>query len=98
MTPDTIDHPFHSIESAQSFMDLLADTIVETMKDLNSHYQDALRDNQPRRAQAVELALFKLKTMNCYVHKSRRALNDLRTLRRLILNERVKVESLVGTV
>ena len=87
-----MDHPFNSIESAQAFMDLLAETIVDTMKDLNGHHQEALRENEERRAQAVELALFKLKTMNCYVHKTRRALNDLRLLRRLILNERARVE------
>jgi hypothetical protein len=38
------------------------------------------------------LASFKLKTLTCYIHKSRRALNDLRILRRLILNERMTVE------
>ena len=92
-----IDHPFSSIESAQAFMDLLAETIVDTMKDLNGHHQEALRENEERRAQAVELALFKLKTMNCYVHKTRRALNDLRLLRRLILNERARVEAVEPT-
>jgi hypothetical protein len=93
MHSDGIDHPFGTIESAQAFMDLLAETIMEVMKDLNGHHQEAMRDNQPRRAQAVELAQFKLRSLNCHVHKSRRALNDLRTLRRLILSERVQADT-----
>jgi hypothetical protein len=95
---DRIDQPFSSIESAQAFMDVLAETIVEAMKDLKGHHQSAVKDHQQRRAQAVELALFKLKTMNWYVHKTRRALNDLRILRRLILNERVQVEQVMRTL
>jgi hypothetical protein len=95
MLTDGIDRPFNSIESAQAFMDVLAETIVEVMKDLKDHHQAAVKDHQQRRAQAVELALFKLKTMNWYVHKTRRALNDLRILRRLILNERTRVEHYV---
>jgi hypothetical protein len=98
MQRDEIDQPFGTIESAQAFMDLLAETILEVMKDLNGHHQEAMRDKEQRRAQAVELAQFKLKSLNCYVHKSRRALNDLRTLRRLILSERPKAEAVVGSI
>jgi len=79
---------FDSIESAQDFMKVLADTILDSMKDLNLDQQAAMREGQQRRAQAIELAIFKLKKLSCHVHKSRIILNDLRTVRRLILNER----------
>jgi phospholipid N-methyltransferase len=79
---------FDSIESAQDFMKILAETILDSMKDLNADQQAAAQDGEPRRAQAIELAIFKLKTLNCHIHKSRIILNDLRTVRRLILNER----------
>jgi hypothetical protein len=92
MRIDPIERPFDSIESAQAFMEILAETILEVMKDLNRDRGIALQEGQARRAQAIELASFKLKTLTCYVHKSRRTLNDLRTLRRLILNERMTVE------
>jgi hypothetical protein len=90
---------FDSIESAQEFMKVLADTILDSMKDLNHDQQAATLDGQQRQAQAIELAIFKLKTLNCHVLKSRIILNDLRTVRRLILNERQpKVMSAAGSL
>jgi hypothetical protein len=92
------ERPFDSIESAQDFMSVLHETVLDAMKDLNRDHEIALRDGQLRRAQAIQLALFKLKMLTCYVHKSRRTLNDLRMLRRLILNERTTVEQLLATL
>lgn len=88
MYADDIEQPFDSIESAHDFMDVLADTVLEVAKDLNRDHKRALEDGEIRRAAALELAMFKLKTLNCYVYKSRRVFNDLRTIRRLLLNER----------
>ena len=96
MSSDIDDLPFDSIESAQSFMDVLAETILEAMKELSVDHQIAARENQARRLRAIELAIFKLKILNCHVHKSRRALNDLRMIRRLILNERLTVDQLLA--
>ena len=98
MSTDMIERPFDSIESAQDFMNVLAETILDVMKDLRRDQDAAMQDGQQRRAQALDLALFKLKMLGCYVHKSRRALNDLRMLRRLILNERATVEQMIGTL
>jgi len=89
---------FDSIESAQDYMFVLAETVLEATKDLNIQHQEALRDGLDRRAQAIALALYKLKMLGCYVHKSRRMLNDLRTIRRLILNERLTMEQVVATL
>jgi len=88
MSSDETVRCFDSIESAQDFMKVLADTILDSMKDLNADQQAAVQDDEPRRAQAIELAIYKLKTLNCHILKSRIILNDLRTIRRLILNER----------
>jgi hypothetical protein len=98
MYAQDIEQPFESIESAHEFMNLLADTALETMKELKRDRDLALRDGAERRAQAIELAIFKLKMLGCHVHKSRRMLNDLRILRRLILNERLSVESVIATM
>jgi hypothetical protein len=96
MSPDIDDMPFDSIESSQSFMDVLAETILEAMRELSVDQQIAARENQARRLRAIELAMFKLKTLNCHVNKSRRALNDLRMIRRLILNERLTIDEVLA--
>jgi hypothetical protein len=96
--PEGIGGPFDSIESAQDFINVLADTILDTMKDLKHDHQVALHQGEERRAQAIALAQFKLKVLSCHLHKSRRTLNDLRMLRRLILNERETVQSLIGSI
>jgi hypothetical protein len=98
MSTDTIEGPFDSIESAQDFMNVLAETILDAMKDLHYQRQIAVNDGQERRARALELAIYKAKVLGCYVHKSRRTLNDLRMLRRLVQNERLTVEHLIATM
>ena len=98
MFVEEIEQPFDSIESAQDYMKVLADTVLDAMKDLSEAQQEALRDGQERRAKAIELAQFKLKILSCYIHKSRRTLNDLRTIRRLILNERLTAETAMAAM
>ena len=98
MITEDIERPFDSIESAHDYMDILATTTLEALGELKRDRDQALRDGDQRRAQAIDLAIYKLKTLNCYVYKSRRTLNDLRILRRLILNERLSVESIIATM
>jgi hypothetical protein len=98
MFAEEIERPFDSIESAHDYMDILATTTLEALSELKRDRDRALRDGDQRRAQAIDLAIFKLKSLNCYVYKSRRMLNDLRILRRLILNERLSVESIIATM
>jgi hypothetical protein len=98
MFVEEIERPFESIESAHDYMDVLAATTLEVLQELKRDRDQALRGGDQRRAQAIDLAIFKLKMLGCYVHKSRRMLNDLRILRRLILNERLSVESVIATM
>jgi hypothetical protein len=98
MYADEIEQPFDSIESAHDFMNVLAEMILEAMKELHHDRERAIEDGEQRRADAIQLAMFKLKTLTCHVHKSRTALNDLRSIRRLILNERrPKARAAAGT-
>ena len=90
------ERPFDSIESAQEFMDVLAETILDAMNELSQEQHSAEQNGLDRRTRAVELARFKLKTLMCHVHKSRRMLNDLRMIRRLILDERTGVERVLA--
>jgi hypothetical protein len=80
--------PFESIESAREFMDLLQDAVQEALRDVEELRASAANDVQGRREQAVLLVLHKLKQLSVSTHKSQRILNDLRTLRRLLFDER----------
>ncbi len=80
--------PFDSIESAQDFMNLLATEIQDSVRVLDESRTAALSAGDQRRVQAIDMALYKLKMLNGHVHKSSRLLNDLRSLRRLLLQER----------
>lgn len=98
MPTDPLDQPFDTIESAQEFMNVLALTILDVKKELSMARKEALQEHADRRVQALDIADLKLKALGAYVHKSRRALNDLRTLRRLILNERLTVEAAMAAM
>ncbi len=80
------DVPFCTIESAQEYMALLADTIVEAGNDIEG--QIAGMSQSSRHVDALRIALYNLHKLDRYIQASRRALNDLRTLRRLIAQER----------
>ncbi|HTW66058.1 MAG TPA: hypothetical protein VME17_15635 [Bryobacteraceae bacterium] len=96
MLDAALEQPFDSIESAIEFMNVLAETVLDARRDLHRDRELAVRDGQQHRAQALELAQFKLKILNCYIFKSRRALNDLRTIRGLLLNERLRTERVLA--
>lgn len=98
MSAEEIDQPFDTIESAHEFMNVLAATTLDAMRDLKRDRDLAIREGETRRAQAIDLAIFKLKMLGCYVYKGRRMLNDLRILRRLILNERQTVANIIATM
>jgi hypothetical protein len=98
MYADGSDTPFDSIESAHEFMDVLAETVLDAIKEINVQQRLAIQDGQERRARAAELALFKLKMLLCHVHKGRRMLNDLRMIRRLMLDERITVEQVMAAM
>ncbi len=80
--------PFESIESAHEFILLLKDRIQEAMADVREHLEQADASQDQRRSQALRLALFKMNQLSSHMHKSRRVLNDLRTIRRLLFGER----------
>jgi len=80
--------PFDTIESAQDYIDLLLEAIEETRRDVSTEIRLSTSANQERRIEALQLVALNLNKLSCHVTKSRRILNDLRTLRRLLLEER----------
>jgi F0F1-type ATP synthase membrane subunit b/b' len=77
--------PFESIESTQEFVELL----LEAIDDAGREVQNDLESAEERRREALLLVSHKLDKLSHHVTASRRILNDLRTLRRLLLDERL---------
>ena len=80
--------PFASIEDAHEYLTLLAQTIFETRLEIEEDVQRESDGNHARRADALKLAVYTLARLEFHMHRSRRLLNDLRTLRRLLFEER----------
>jgi hypothetical protein len=80
--------PFDSIEGSHEYVALLADALDEARRDVESDIAAAERDGADRRKQALLLVAFNLAKLNLHITTTRRILNDLRSLRRLLLAER----------
>ncbi len=78
--------PFDHIESAHQYVDLLAEAIEETRRDIDVELESA--EGGERRRKALLLVSYNLSKLSSHMRTSRRILNDLRTLRRLLLTER----------
>ena len=81
--------PFDSIEGSHEYVALLADALYEARRDVEAEVAAAERDGAERRKEALLLVSYNLAKLNLHITTSRRILNDLRSLRRLLLAERV---------
>ena len=80
--------PFDNIESSHEYMSLLAEAVAEAMAEVEADVALAAADGATRRKEALQLVHFNLTKLAGHMTSSRRILNDLRTLRRLLLDER----------
>jgi hypothetical protein len=80
--------PFGTIEGALEYVALLAEAIEEAEASVQEDIAKARAQNESRQAEALQLVAFKLEKLRAHLTSSRRILNDLRTLRRLLLSER----------
>jgi flagellar biosynthesis chaperone FliJ len=80
--------PFDSVENAQQYIRLLVEAIAEAKSDIASDLDAAKNTNSDRRLQAMQIIQFKLDKLEQHLKTSSRLLNDLRTLRRLLFDER----------
>ena len=81
-------NPFESIESAHDFVALLGETVIEAKKEIDADIQKELGSKLPRRVEALRLVSYSLEKLVLHMKKSCRILNDLRSLRRLLVTER----------
>jgi hypothetical protein len=89
--------PFDSIESSHQYVALLAETIEEVRRDIEAEIARAIAENAERRTEALKLVSYHLAKLSAHMASSRRILNDLRTLRRLLLSERDTQPDETGT-
>jgi hypothetical protein len=80
--------PFDNIEGSHEYVALLAEALEEARRDVEAEVATAARDGAERRKQALLLVAYNLAKLNLHITTSRRILNDLRSLRRLLLAER----------
>ena len=79
---------FETLESAYDFVALLGETVAEAKRELEGDVQRESASDHSRRLDALRVALYSLDKLELHVNRSQRILNDLRTLRRLLFEER----------
>jgi hypothetical protein len=80
--------PFDNIESALEYVNHLLEATREAQEQVGIEVRRVARPQLARRKQALQLVYYKLDKLSSHIAASRRILNDLRTLRRLLLEER----------
>ncbi len=84
-TPET---PFDTVENAHEYIHLLMEALAEAKHDVAADLASAEQAKPDRRLEALRLVQYKLDKLEQQLKGSGRTLNDLRTLRRLLLEER----------
>jgi len=80
--------PFDNIESAHQFVELLIEAIEESRRDVDADIAGVGSNRPERQKEALHLVSDTLAKLSDHMTASRRILNDLRTLRRMLLQER----------
>ena len=80
--------PFDSIESSHEYVAMLAEAVEEARREVEEEVAAAEHERADRRKEALLLVSYNLAKLHLHITTSRRILNDLRSLRRLLLAER----------
>lgn len=83
--------PFDCIESSHEYVALLAEAVEEARREVDRDIAAAVAERAERRKLALQLVSYNLAKLSLHMTTSRRILNDLRTLRRLLLAERTGI-------
>ena len=86
------EQPFESIESAYDFFRLLSEAVAEAKQDIEGQIQGQMQiesgAKSSRRLDALRVVCYSVEKLEFHTSCSRRILNDLRSLRRLLFEER----------
>src|SRR3981081_1514133 len=85
--------PFDSIEGSYQYVDMLAEAIEEARRDVEEEVAIAEKELADRRKQGLLLVSYNLAKLEGPLPGRRRILNDLRTLRRVLMSERQSAKS-----
>lgn len=91
MTTST-ETPFDSIEGSHRYIAMLFEVIEEAQADVAAGIEVAVAERALRRKEALQIVALNLSKLAAHMTASRRILNDLRTLQRLLFEERVPSE------
>jgi polyhydroxyalkanoate synthesis regulator phasin len=78
--------PFDNIESAREYVEQLLGAAHEAQGEIEMELQRATDPALARRREALQLVKYKLNQLTSHIGASRRILNDLTKLRRLLLD------------
>jgi hypothetical protein len=92
------ENPFESIESAREFITMLSEVIAEAKLEVEEHIQQDAVANATRSRDALRIAHYNLVKLESHVSSSRRIMNDLRSLRRLLFSERSSAAQPFGSI
>ncbi len=79
--------PFVSLEAAHEYVSLLLQEVGRTRRDVAEDLVHAQGNGAARRGEALQLVAWKLERLEQQLGASRKLMNDLRRLRRLLLGE-----------
>jgi polyhydroxyalkanoate synthesis regulator phasin len=80
--------PFDDIENARDYVEQLLAAAREAQGEIEEEILRATEPQLARRLQALQLVKYKLNQLASHIGASRRILNDLTKLRRLLLEEK----------
>ena len=86
----TSETPFDNIENSHQYVSLLAEAIEEARREVDEEIAFSMSEGEgaERRKEALQIVAYNLAKLSYHIKTSGRLLNDLRSLRRLLLAER----------
>lgn len=78
--------PFESLESAHQYIALLCEALKGARADVEQDIASAAEGGAARRLEALQLVSYKLDRLEGHLESSRRLLNDLRLLKRVLVS------------
>jgi hypothetical protein len=85
---DDSSNPFQSLESAHEYLSLLLQALDDARHAIDENLDEAAAAQATRRVEALRVIVHQLNLLDQHLHRSSRIINDLRTLRRMLLGER----------